>query len=72
MGLGVCPSASASITFASSVLASACWYKTMAMGAIGEGEQDGTSSMKVGMTGEVYMELVADVTGGVINTLSWK
>jgi len=44
----------------------------MAMGEIGEGEQDGTSSMKAGMMGEVYIELVADVTGGVIDTLSWK
>jgi len=44
----------------------------MAMGEMGEGEQDGTSSMKAGMTGEVYVELVVDITGGVINTLSWK
>jgi len=44
----------------------------MAMGEIGEGERDGTSSMKVGMTGKVYVELVAEVMGGVIETLSWK
>jgi len=42
----------------------------MAIGKIGEGEQDGTSSMKAGMTGEVYVELVAEVTGGVIDMLS--
>jgi len=63
---------SASIALASNILALACWYKTMAMGEIGEGERDGTSSMKAGMTGEVYMELAADVAGGVIDTLSWK
>jgi len=44
----------------------------MAIGEIGEGEQDGTSLMKAGMTGEVYVELAADVVGGVIDTLSWK
>jgi len=44
----------------------------MAMGEIGEGEQDGTSSIKAGMTGEVYVEFVVEVTGGVIETLSWK
>ena len=63
---------SASIALVSNVLASACWYKTMAMGEIGEGEGDGMSSMKAGMTGEVYVELVADVIGGVIDMLSWK
>jgi len=63
---------SASIALASNILALACWYKTMAMGEIGEGEQDGTSSMKAGMMGKVYVELVADVIGGVIDTLSWK
>jgi len=72
VGLGVRPSVSASIAFASNVLALACWYRTMAMGAIGEGERDGTSSIKVGMTGKVYVELVAEVTGGMIDTLSWK
>jgi len=61
---------SVSMALVSTVLVSACWYKTMAMGEIGEGEQDGTSSIKVGMTGEVYVELVAEVTGGVIDTLS--
>ena len=63
---------SASIALASNVLTSACWYKIIAMGEIGEGEQDGMSSMKAGMTGEVYVEFVADMTGGVIDTLSWK
>ena len=63
---------SASLASVSNILASACWYKTMAMGEIGEGEQDGTSSMKAGMTGEVYVELVAEVTGGMIDMLSWK
>jgi len=63
---------SASIAFASSALVSACWYNTMAMGEIGEGERDGTSSMKAGMTGEVYVEFVAEVAGGIIETLSWK
>ena len=72
MGLGVCPSVSASIALLSNVLASACWYKTMAMGEIGEGEQDGISSMKAGMMGKVYVELVVDVAGGVIDMLSWK
>jgi len=47
------PSASASIALAISMLASACWYKTMAIGEIGEGEQDGTFLMKAGMRGEV-------------------
>ena len=42
----------------------------MAMGEMGEGEQDRTSSIKAGMTGEVYVELVAEVTGGVIDTLT--
>ena len=42
------------------------------MGEMGEGEWDGMSLMKVGTMGEVYMELVADVTGGMIDTLSWK
>ena len=42
----------------------------MAIGEIGEGEQDGTSSMKAGMTGKVYEELVAEVAGGIIETLS--
>ena len=63
---------SVSIAFAFSVLVLACWYNTMAMGEIGEGEQDGTSSMKAGMTGEVYVEFVAEVAGGIIETLSWK
>jgi len=44
----------------------------MAMGEMGEGEQDGTSSMKAGMTGEVYVEFVAEMAGGIIETLSWK
>jgi len=70
VGLGVRPSASASIALAASELASVCWYRTTAIGKIGEGEQDGMSSMKAGMTGEVYVELVAEVTGGVIDTLS--
>jgi len=39
---------------------------------MGEGERDGTSLMKAGITGKVYVELVAEVTGGVIETLSWK
>ena len=42
------------------------------MGEIGEGEQEGTSSMKVGITGEVYVELTVEVVGGVIKMLSWK
>jgi len=42
------------------------------MGEMGEGEQDRTSLIKAGMTGEVYVELVAEVTGGVIEMLSWK
>ena len=42
------------------------------MGEMGEGERDGTSSMKAGMIGKVYVELVADVAGGVIDTLLWK
>jgi len=63
---------SASIALASNILALACWYKTMAMEEIGKGEWDGTSSMKVGITGKVYVELVAEVTGGVINMLLWK
>jgi len=40
------------MALASSVLVLACWYRTMAMGEIGEGEQDGTSSMKAGTMGE--------------------
>jgi len=72
VGLGVRPSASASMVLAVSMLASVCWYRTMAMGEMGEGEQDRTSLIKAGMTGEVYVELVAEVTGGVIETLSWK
>jgi len=39
---------------------------------MGEGEWDGTSSIKAGMTGEVYVEFVVEVTGGVIYMLSWK
>jgi len=66
------PSASAFIASVFSVLASVCWYKTIAMGEIGEGEQEGTSSMKVGITGEVYVELTVEVVGGVIKMLSWK
>ena len=53
MGLGVRFSASASMALASSALVSVCWYKTMAIGEIGEGERDGTSSMNAGMMGEV-------------------
>jgi len=64
------PSASASIILAASALVSVCWYNTTAIGKMGEGEQDGTSSMKAGMTGEVYVEWVADVAGGVIDMLS--
>ena len=63
---------SVSIALASNALVSVCWYRTIAMGEIGEGEQDGTSSMKAGMTGEVYIELVAEVMGGVTEILSWK
>jgi len=70
VGLGVRPSVLASIALAVSMLASVCWYRTMAIGEIGEGEQDGTSSMKAGMTGKVYEELVAEVAGGIIETLS--
>ena len=70
MGLGVRPSASAFIILVFSALASACWYKTMAIGEMGEGEQDGTFSIKVGITGEVYVELVAEVVGGVTEMLS--
>jgi len=44
----------------------------MAMGEIGEGERDGTSSIQAGMTGEVYVEFVVEVAGGIIETLSWK
>ena len=44
----------------------------MAIGEMGEGEQDGTSSMKAGMTGEVYIEFAVEVTGGVTEMLSWK
>ena len=72
MELGVRPSASASITSVFSMLVSACWYKTMAMGEIGEGEKNGTSSIKAGMTGKVYVELVVEVMGGVTKMLSWK
>jgi len=53
VGLGVRPSASAFIASVFSMLASVCWYKTTAIGEMGEGERDGTSSMKAGMTGEV-------------------
>ena len=53
MGLGVCFSASASIALASSAFVLACWYRTMAMGEMGEGEQDGTSLMNAGMMGKV-------------------
>ena len=63
---------SASMALASNVLVSVCWYRIMAMGKIGEGEQDGMSLMKAGMTGEVYVELVAEVADGIIETLSWK
>jgi len=38
LGLGVRLSVSASMALDSSVLVLACWYKTMAMGEIGEGE----------------------------------
>ena len=61
---------SVSIALASSTLVSACWYRTMAMGETGEGEQDGMSLIKAGMMGEVYVELVAEVTGGMIDMLS--
>ena len=61
---------SASIALASNILTSACWYKTMAVGEIGEGEREGTSSIKAGMMGEVYVEFAADVMGGVIEMLS--
>ena len=54
------------------MLASVCWYRTIAIGEMGEGEQDGTSSMNAGITGKVYIELVAEVTGGVTKMLSWK
>ena len=70
MGLGVRPSALASIVLAVSMLASAYWYRTTAIGEMGDGERDGMSSMKVGMMGKVYVELVAEVTRGVIDTLS--
>ena len=63
---------SASIILASSALTSVCWYKTIAMGEMGEGEQDGMSSIKAGIMGEVYVELVADAAGGMIDMLSWK
>ena len=53
LGLGVHPSASASMALASSVLVLACWYKTTAIDETGEGEQDVTSSMKAGMMGEI-------------------
>ena len=59
-----------SIALVSSVLVLACWYKTTAIEEMGEGEQDGMSSIKVGMTGEVYVELVVEVIGGMINMLS--
>jgi len=45
-------SVSASIALASSALVLACWYRTMAMGEVGEVEWDGMSLMKVDMTGE--------------------
>jgi len=70
VGLEVRPSASASIALVFSVLALACWYRTTAMGEIREGGREGTSSMKAGMTGKVYVELAAEVTGGVIEILS--
>ena len=63
---------SVSIALASNALVLVCWYRTIAMGETGEGEQDGTSSMKAGMTGEVYVELVAEVTSGMTEILSWK
>ena len=59
-----------SIVLAMSTLASACWYRTIAIGEMGEGEREGTSSMNAGMTGEVYVELVVEVAGGIIETLS--
>ena len=52
LGLGVHSSVSASIALASSALVLACWYRTMAMGEVGEVEWDGMSLMKVDMTGE--------------------
>ena len=61
---------SVSIALVSNALVSACWYKTMAMGEIGEGERDGMSSMKARMTGEVYVEFVAEVAGGIVKILS--
>jgi len=60
------------MALASNALVLACWYKTTAIGETEEGEGDATSSMKAGMMGEVYVELVAEVMGGVIETLSWK
>jgi len=63
---------SVSMALVSSVLVLVCWYKTIAMGKIGEGEGDRMSSMKAGTMGEVYVELVVDMTRGVIDTLSWK
>jgi len=38
LGLGVCSSISASIALVSNVLVSACWYRTIAMGEMEEGE----------------------------------
>jgi len=72
VGLGVHPSVSASIVLVISILASACWYKTTAMGEMGEGEQEGSSSIKAGMTGKVYVELVVEVMGVITEMLSWK
>jgi len=53
VGLGVCPSASASMALASSTLVLACWYKTMAIGEMEKEEWDATSLIKVGMMGKV-------------------
>ena len=41
------------MALASSALVSACWYKTTAIGEMGEGEWEVTSSMKVGTMGKV-------------------
>ena len=53
VGLGVRPSVSASMALDSILLVSACWYKAMAMGEMGEGERDATSLMKAGIMGEM-------------------
>jgi len=37
----------------SNAIVLACWYKTIAIGETGQGEQDATSLMKVGMIGKV-------------------